>query len=310
MANFEKFILTSEHDGLALSVMYAEPVGVAVKGVVQIVHGMSEYKERYVALMEYLAENGFASVIHDHRGHGASLRLAEDLGYMYEAGVKGFLADVAAVNDWAKNKYKDLPMIMIGHSMGSLGARCFLKEYGAVMDLLILSGSPMKNDAVGVAKALAKMLKAFGRGKKKSKFLEALVFGPYAAAFRKEKSRFAWICKAIDVVRNYEVDPMCGFTFTADGFEVLFDLLYRTYENKKHPYKEVKKSLPILFISGEEDPCIGGEKNFKAAMASMREAGFESVSGKMYETLRHEIFNEEEKYEVFQDVLNFIEDNV
>ena len=65
-----------------------------------------------------------------------------------------------------------------------------------------------------------------------------------------------------------------------------------------------------MFISGEEDPCIGGEKNFKAAMTSMREAGFERVSGKMYKTLRHEIFNEEEKYEVFQDVLNFIEDNV
>jgi alpha-beta hydrolase superfamily lysophospholipase len=191
-----------------------------------------------------------------------------------------------------------------------LGARCFTKEYGNSLDVLILSGSPKKNDAVGAAKFLAKTLKNFGRGKKKSKFLEALVFGPYAAAFRKEKSRFAWICKAPAVVGNYEDDPMCGFTFTADGFEVLFELLYRTYENKKHPYKYVRQSLPIMFISGEEDPCIGGEKNFNAAMASMRSAGYEKTYGKMYKTLRHEIFNEEEKYEVFQDVLNFIEDNI
>jgi alpha-beta hydrolase superfamily lysophospholipase len=199
---------------------------------------------------------------------------------------------------------------MLGHSMGSLAARCYLKKWGDTIDALILSGSPKKNSAVGVARIVAKLWKKLFGSRKKSKLITALVFGPYVAAYKKEKSAFAWICKDPETVRLYDEDEKCGFGFTVDGFSVLFDLLYRTYENKKFPYEKVNKELPIMFISGECDPCIDGAENFRKAMESVKSGGYVKVQGKLYDTLRHEIFNEKEKITVFQDVLNFLEDNL
>lgn len=305
------FTLTSPSDGLELSVLVTSPVEDAdLRGVVHIVHGMSEYKERYLPLMEFLAENGFASIIHDHRGHGLSVKEDGDLGHMYEVGVDAFLDDIAVVNKYAKECFPSVPAIMLGHSMGSLAARCYLKKWGDTIDTLILSGSPKKNSAVGVARIVAKLWKKLFGSRKKSKLITALVFSPYVAAYKKEKSAFAWICKDPEMVRLYDEDEKCGFGFTVDGFSVLFDLLYRTYENKKFPYEKVNKELPIMFISGECDPCIDGAENFRKAMESVKSGGYVKVQGKLYETLRHEIFNEKEKITVFQDVLNFLEDNL
>ena len=126
----------SESDGLSLSVLRIEPdTSRPVKGIVQLVHGMSEHKERYIDFMKYLAENGYITVIHDNRGHGESIRESGDLGYLYEGGYKALVEDIHEITLETKQYVKeelginDRPYILLGHSMGSLAVRCYIKKY-------------------------------------------------------------------------------------------------------------------------------------------------------------------------------------
>ena len=118
--------IKSRADGLELSVLEIAPEG-KLRGIVQLVHGMSENKERYQPFMEYLAAEGFLTVIHDHRGHGASVRQKQDLGYMYGGGAEALLDDISLINETLRKKYPELPLILFGHSMGSLAVRSFVK---------------------------------------------------------------------------------------------------------------------------------------------------------------------------------------
>lgn len=140
-ADLKEFNFTSDFDGLSVSAIIAVPIG-NINGVVQIVHGMCEYKERYITFMDYLAEEGFLTVIHDNRGHGKSICSEEDLGFLYRNGGKGFVEDIAQLARITKESYPDLPYFMIGHSMGSLGARVFAKEHDSMINGLVVCGCP------------------------------------------------------------------------------------------------------------------------------------------------------------------------
>ena len=134
----------SEADALEISVLCLMPeAGVHPRAIVQLVHGMSEYKERYIPFMEYLTSKGYISVIHDHRGHGKSVKDEADLGYFYDNSGKAIIEDVHQVTTWMKERYgKELPYHLFGHSMGSLVVRCYLKKYDNELDSLIVCGSP------------------------------------------------------------------------------------------------------------------------------------------------------------------------
>ena len=117
-AIIKKEKIASESDGLEISILLCGPAAGTPKGIVQIVHGMCEHKERYIPFMEYLAANGFFSIIHDHRGHGESVRCSEDLGYFYEGGWTAMIDDIKAVTGRVRMEHPDLPLILLGHSMG------------------------------------------------------------------------------------------------------------------------------------------------------------------------------------------------
>ena len=119
--------------------------GVQRTALLQLSHGMSEYKERYLPFMEFMAEHGVVCVIHDHRGHGKSVKSEQDLGFMYGAGGAGLVEDLFLVTKWAKKEYPDLPFVLMGHSMGSLVVRAYAKEHDQELDALIVCGSPSKN---------------------------------------------------------------------------------------------------------------------------------------------------------------------
>ena len=125
--------LTSKQDGLKLHVLLMEPEE-EPKGIVQIVHGMAEHKERYEPFMEMLCKQGYISIIHDHRGHGKSIRAKEDLGYFYDESGKAIVEDVHQITQWAKDRYGEMPYHLFGHSMGSLVVRCYLKKYDNELD--------------------------------------------------------------------------------------------------------------------------------------------------------------------------------
>ena len=124
-AKYEAYI-ESEADGLDISVLAVVPDETPYKGILQLVHGMSEYKERYLPFMEYMAKKGYVCVIHDHRGHGKSVRSKEDLGYMYGGGADAMLQDIHTVNCLIKDHFPGIPLILFGHSMGSLAVRAYL----------------------------------------------------------------------------------------------------------------------------------------------------------------------------------------
>lgn len=295
--------IKSRADGLELSVLEIAPEG-KLRGIVQLVHGMSENKERYQPFMEYLAAEGFLTVIHDHRGHGASVRQKQDLGYMYGGGAEALLDDISLINEMLRKKYPELPLILFGHSMGSLAVRSFVKEHDDCVDALIVCGSPSRNPALPLGRFLAKSAKLLLGGRHVCHFIESISFGSYAARFSDEKNRFAWVCSDRKVVEAYAASELCGFTFTADAYLTLFELMRRTYDKKG--WRVTKPELPILFVGGENDPCIGSRRKFGEAIHTMEEAGYRNVKGHLYPGMRHEILNETGRQQVFREIRRYL----
>lgn len=304
MCRKERFKVASRIDGLELAGLLYAPETENCRGIVQIVHGMCEHKERYEELMHYFAEKGFASVIHDKRGHGESVLSPEDLGYMYGGGADAYIEDILQVNEYAKDKMAGLPVILFGHSMGSLGARAFAKLHDNQIDALILSGSPSKNSALAAGTAVAKLQQKSKGQRYPAKFLEKMSFDGYKARFKNEEKEFAWLCSVPEVVDSYEEDSLCGFTFTVDAYLVLFELMKRTYSEKG--WTLTKPEMPVRFLAGKDDPCIETKEKFIEAVEYMKKAGYKNVSGKLYAGMRHEICNERGKQKVFDDLEEYL----
>lgn len=296
--------LVSEYDNLPLSVLLVIPEK-EIRGIVQIAHGMSEHKERYLPFMGFLAEHGYACVINDHRGHGESVRSKSEWGYFYNSGSKGIVEDLHQITVWAKKQFPGKKFFLLGHSMGTLAARSYIKKYDFELNKLILTGPPCKNPAVGMGLALARIQKKIKGDHYRSKEIQAVAFGSFAGKFLGEKSKSAWICSDQDIVKTYDASELCGFTFTTDGFESLFLLMKETYSKKG--WEMQKPELPVLFLGGSEDPCIGNGRKFVQEMQFLKQVGYQHVTGKCYSGMRHEILNEKGKEEVFENILTYLE---
>lgn len=298
----EETLIRSSFDGLDLSVLVCRPDTVP-EAVVQIAHGMCEYKERYLPFIEFLCNEGYACVIHDHRGHGRSVMNNDDLGYMYEGGWEGIVEDIRTVNRYAASIFKGCRIHLFGHSMGSLAVRSFAKRYDELIDRLIVCGSPSKNPAAGAGKALTRIIAAIRGDRHRPALIHKMAFEGFNKRFTKEGPN-AWLATDKAVVKHYNDDPSCGYMFTANGFIGLFSLMQDCYD--AGGWTISRPDLPILFIAGKDDPCITGEKQFGQAVDFMRKIGYKDVSSILYDGMRHEILNETEKTKVWNDVLEFI----
>lgn len=293
-------VIKSPCDQLPLSVLAIHPDHPEkAAGIVQLVHGMAEHKERYIGFMEFLAAHGYISVIHDHRGHGKSVRRTSDLGYFYGAGADGLIEDTAAVTRYIKDERSDLPVFLIGHSMGSLAVRAYTKRYDDQISGLIVIGSPSKKSGVRAGLLLAKLIRLLRGGRHVSLLMDRIA-SPRAKDSG-SPSKASWICSEEAVVYAYDMDALCGFTFTVDGFIGLIQLMIDTYDKKGWQMK--KASLPVHFASGAEDICLINENHLKASVDFMKKVGYQNVTSQLYGGLRHEILNERDKELVFQDLL-------
>ncbi|MCB7317971.1 alpha/beta fold hydrolase [Lacrimispora sp. 210928-DFI.3.58] len=298
----ESVTLTSRHDGLPLDVLIVLPK--RPRAILQLSHGMCEHKERYLPFMKYMALRGFACVIHDHRGHGKSVRNMSDLGYFYENGGPGLVKDLHQITRYAKKRFQGLPLFLFGHSMGSLAARVYLKYYERDLDGLIVCGSPSKPPFAGLGLAFVSMLAAVKGGQSRSRLMDKL-FTVFDLPFRSEGRSHAWICTDKAVVEAFNASPYCNFTFTLNGYQSLLVLLCQTYG--KRGWHPEKPGLPILFVSGSEDPCMGSKKRFYQAAGFLAAEGYNAITSRLYEGMRHEILNEPGRMEVFEDVSGFLE---
>lgn len=292
--------LKASADDLSLAVLVSEPEG-SPEGVFQIVHGMCEHKERYVPFMEYLSAHGYVCVIHDHRGHGESVKTPDDLGFMYKGGWRAMVEDVRVVSDWAKSQYPSLKHILLGHSMGSMVVRSFTKRYDGMIDTLFVCGCPSDNPAKSAGKFLADCFALFAGGHSRPKILQKLSFGSFNAPFAQEGYPVAWVCSDKQTLEEYHSDPLCMFQFTANGFSNLTALMKDCYSRKG--WKLNNSELPVHFISGAEDPCLVSEKAIGKAVDLMKQVGYKNTDLKLYEGMRHEILNETGKRQVWDDIL-------
>ncbi|MBQ1303019.1 MAG: lysophospholipase [Firmicutes bacterium] len=306
MIELKTMTIESAADGLPLSILYAEAEN--PKGIVQICHGMVEHKERYENFVKYLAEQGYHAYIHDMRGHGASIRSKEDLGYFYKGDPLNCITDLKTINDYLHETYPELPVYLFGHSMGSLEVRTYCKKYDDTISGLIVCGSPSYNSATPLGHL---MVKAIGlvRGKRfRSKMLNNIALGSYNEPFLQEgPSPSNWLSVNRENVADYDRDPLCGYIFTINGFNVLMTLMKEVYTEKGWACKN--PDLPVLFISGEDDPCRAGDKGFAHAVDSMKKAGYANVDSKLYPGLRHEILREApvQALAVMKDVVDTLE---
>ena len=302
-----EFTLQSKYDNLALSCAEYTAEGVTqtnAKGVVQIVHGMCEYKERYEGFIDYLTQNGYIVFAHDHRGHGGSVTANENLGYFGDKKGEAIVDDAALVTDEIRRLYSGLSVTLFGHSMGSLVVRAYIQKYEEKIDKLIVCGSPSKNSLAGFGLMLNGVISAF-RGKKyRSRLMANASTGGGDDKFPGE-GKNAWLTRDKTVVEKYNADEKCNFVFSCNGFSNLLHLVKNAYKKKKYPAKH--SDLPIFFMAGADDPVIGSEKKWLAAQQFLRDAGYKNVTGKSYPKMRHEILNELGKEEVYADALAFIE---
>lgn len=302
-----KFFLDASSDALKLSCLLCEPEeNIEKRGVLVLVHGMCEHKERYAALTDYFSGNGYVCVISDLRGHGESVLGKEDLGYMYAGGWKAMVEDIAIVVGWARENYPGLEVNLFGHSMGSLVVRSFAKRHDNLIDRLIVCGCPSDNPAKGAGKVLAAVSGALCGWHSRPLLLQALSFGAYNKPFEKEGYKAAWVCSDKKILEEYHHDPLCQFVFTANGFYNLMGLMQDCYSTKG--WNLSKPELPVHFISGGDDPCRISDKALEAAVESMNKSGYSNVDLKIYPGMRHEIHNETAAPEtVWPDILGMIE---
>ena len=298
----QEFTFPSEEKGLEISALKFLPEK-DVKGVVVLIHGMAEMKERYEPFAKYLCENGFAVYINDHIGHGKSLGNDITLGYFGKNNEGGnvFVKDVHSLFEIAKKENEGKKLFVFGHSMGSFVARLFTTRYQNELDGVVYCGTSGPQP-VDLAIKLSEFLMKVKGGKKLSSFLYSVAFANYNSKTDKRTVN-DWLSRDESVVDKYNDDPLCGFHFTISGLHDMFTMMKNVMEDNW--FKSINKDLPILVISGEMDPVGNYSKGIKKFASQMKKNGLKPQVI-IYKGARHEILNELEKEKVYEDTLNFL----
>ena len=279
------------------------------KAVVQLIHGMVEYIERYDDFANYLTSQGFVVVGHDHLGHGQSVRSIEDWGYICDiAPARALIRDIHKLRKITSRKYSDIPYIMLGHSMGSYLLRRYLSHKGDGLSGAIIVGTGSEADLKIKAGLMLVRSTAQAKGwHYRSDIVTSMTFGgaPYnkydMTGSNPEKS---WLTKDTDIVRSYYNDDRCQFRFTLNGYEALMSTTL--YVNQNDHIDRIPDDLPILLTSGEDDPVGNMGKGVKKVYEQLVKSGKYDTEIKLYPNMRHEILNETERNEVFADIVDWI----
>ena len=275
-----------------------------VKGVIEIIHGMAEHRKRYEEFASFLASNGYVTVIYDQRGHGETCGAVDKQGYMSDIdNFNSMVLDANLVNAEIKKLYPDKKFILFGHSMGSFITQRYMEMFPDTIDLAILSGTNYtKSLLYKLGAVIAKgEVKKHGR-KYISKKLINLSFGSYNKAFKPNRTEYDWLSVNEANVDKYIADPYCGADFSASYF---MDLIINFNAIAKD-YSKTPKNLPVYLFSGSKDPVGNNGKGVKKLYNQYQKLHLEDVSMKLYDNKRHEMLNEENKEEVYNDVLNWI----
>lgn len=300
----KSFFSSSKLCDIALFV-YTPDESVDVKGVIQIAHGMAEHHSRYEDFIEFLNKNGYVVYINDHLGHGESVKNVNELGYFGKKdGYLYLVDDMKIINDMIHNDYPELPVILFGHSMGSMLARLYVEKYGNSISGVIFCGTCGKNPAAAIGVSLVKSIAAIKGDYFRSQFINALAFGTYNSKCNPKRTSFDWLTTQNNIVDKYIADPYCGFLFTTKGYLDLMNLIIVI--NRQDWYTSVRCDLPIYLISGSEDPVGNYGKGVKEVYQNLVDSNHSDVSCKLFNGDRHEILNEKDKVDVYNNIVSWI----
>ncbi len=278
-----------------------------IKTVLQISHGMLEHMERYDEFAKYMAENGVLVVGNDHLGHGSSVNNEESRGYFGEVeGYHALIEDMHNLMRITKESYPKLPYYMLGHSMGSFLTRYFITVYGDEIDGAIIMGTGEQTSGnIKFGIFLTKFLASMKGWNYRSKYVNHLVLGNNNSKFEPTRTNCDWLTRDDEMVAAYLADDRINFIFTLNGFYNLFKVIYDM--NEKDRVKRIPKNLPILFVSGENDPVGDFGKGVHKTYDMYKALGIKNISVKLYKEDRHEILNELDREQVYEDILSWIE---
>ncbi len=279
-----------------------------IKGIVQISHGLKEHFGRYEKFMDFLVDEGFVVVANNHLGHGRSVK--EELpGYFGAKNSYQFLVeDLYKLSEIAREQFGEKPLFLLGHSMGSFIARLYMTRYKEELSGAIISGTSGPNfkaefPAYYYAKTIAKI-----KGERNyDKRLTSLTSNGTKGKFAKDGAN-AWLTSDSKEQDKYSKDGFCNFSFTIGGYREMFKMMRLV--GSKSWAESVSKSLPILFVSGEKDPVGNYGKGVEKVARRLGAAGVSDITLMLYEDGRHEMLNEVNHLEVYQDILAWIEEKL
>lgn len=276
-----------------------------IRGVVQISHGMMDYIGRYALMAESLCAAGFVLAGNDHLGHGDSVSTPDDYGFFASKNGYGYVIDdVKRMNDLLRAEFPGVPLVLLGHSMGSFIARLYAIKYGNTIDGLIIHGTAGPNPATGAGKLIVKIMRAIKGERYRSKFICSLADGGYNKGFDPAEGDGAWLTRDPSMVADRKGNPKNDFIFTLAGYEDLFNFLGNC--NHKSWFESFPKELHTLVISGENDPVGGFGKGVRYVYENLKKNGAD-VELKLYPDARHELFFETNREEVFSDLIGWVE---
>lgn len=299
MSKYEKY---KSLEDLPIATKVWLPDATAVrKGVVQIAHGMCEMKERYDRAISVFTDMGYVCVISDLRGHGENVEFEKDYGYIGEDGANLMVEDLHAVTIYIKNNFPDLPIILMGHSMGALLARAYTKKYDEDIDMLVTLGCPSANIFRHVGVGLTGLMSVFLDDHETNKLLDKMIMGNFNKAFANEGIPNSWLCTDKKIVEDYNKNSKCGFNFTINGYNTLCKLVCQAFSKRGWAMKNPE--LRVVILAGADDPCMISRENFVKTVDIIKKVGYKNTVSKLYKGMRHEILNEPNYKEVIEDII-------
>jgi alpha-beta hydrolase superfamily lysophospholipase len=278
-------------------------------GLILLAHGMAEHAGRFEDFAKFLTLNNFAVYANDHRGHGKTAGSLDNVGFLApKNGWDKVVSDFRQLSLYIKEKNKDKPLYVFGHSGGSFIVRKFILESTTRLQGVIISGTSGDPGLVGVLGVImTRFMMIFYPAKSPSAFMDKMTFGSFNKPFKPNRTKFDWLSHDNAQVDKYVADPYCGGVFSIGYFNDLAKAVL--FVNKQKNIDKTPQDLPVLIFSGELDPVGNNGKGVREVYNKFKRAGVKNLTLKIFNGGRHEMLNEINKNEVYQLILDWIKVN-